>query len=382
MKKYLFVLTIILPLGLLAQKNANIQVEAKPGISVFIDNVFQGKTSLDYGGLIIEDVLPGSRNIKLIKEGFNPQEEKISIKPGEVYTYKVRPFIPKIKISESGNTGQQEIELKVGSLKIQSLPISITIKIPTLGVNYIKQKDKWIAEEIPEGSFAATFIFKDKTINHTIEIKHNKKTHLMVNILKMEVESNIYNMGSNNASFTPTSSSYTSASTDINKQNNVTYPTNVYTTRGITIGHTTIDYARKLGFECNKDSDNCSYSVEAPGIVFYDNNCDGVIEKASVIVGLYNSIPFLWRKKMGFDRSLSYNEWMDLLEGLEYSINVRQKPHTVDYDGKRSLEARVDASKENFIINLNFSIGYTDGYKKDSKNTLFSISILAEPTDN
>jgi len=182
----LFFFTIILPLGLLAQK-ANIQVVAEPGISVYIDETFQGKTSLDYDGLIIENVLSGSRIIKLIKEGFNPQEERINIKLGEVYTYTVRPFIPKIKIYESGNTGQQEIALKVGNLKIQSLPISITIKIPSLGVNYSKRKDEWNAEEIPAGIYSATFTYKDQSLSHQIKIAHNKTTRLMVNMLREDI---------------------------------------------------------------------------------------------------------------------------------------------------------------------------------------------------
>lgn len=187
MKSILTSFLLIFSVSLLAQK-AYIQVEAEPGISVFLDGSFKGKTSMEMGGLIIEDVSSGTCTIKVVKEGFNPQEERITIKPGEVYTYKVRPFVPGLKISQTGNTGQQQIDLKVGRLKIQSLPISIIISISSLGVNSSKSKDEWTADEVPVGTYTATFRGMNKTLSGSFEIKHDQLTHLFVNMVRGEIE--------------------------------------------------------------------------------------------------------------------------------------------------------------------------------------------------
>ena len=187
MKLILTSFLLVLSVSLISQ-NAYIQVEAEPGISVFLDKSFEGKTTTEIGGLIIENVSAGTHSIKVLKDGFNPQEEKITIKAGEVYTYKVRPFIPKLKITETGNTGQQKIDLKVGKLKIQSLPISINISIPSLGVNSTKSKDEWNVEEVPVGTYPATFNGNNKTMSYTIEIKHNHLTHLFVNLINGKIE--------------------------------------------------------------------------------------------------------------------------------------------------------------------------------------------------
>lgn len=187
MKSILTFLLLALTVSLMAQ-NAYIEVKAEPGISVFMDGLFKGKTSSDIGGLIIENISPSSHAIKVLKDGFNPQEERISVKTGEVYTYNVRPFIPKLKITETGNTGQQEIDLKVGKLKIQSLPVSITISIPSLGVNYNKSQDECNVEEVPVGSYAATFKGMNKSLTNTIEIKHNQLTQLFVNMVSGKIE--------------------------------------------------------------------------------------------------------------------------------------------------------------------------------------------------
>lgn len=58
-------------ISLFANVNAQktyIQVVAEPGVSVFLDGTFKGKTSADINGLILEDITPGEHLIKVVKE--------------------------------------------------------------------------------------------------------------------------------------------------------------------------------------------------------------------------------------------------------------------------------------------------------------------------
>lgn len=174
--------------GNLFAQTSYIQVISEPGISVFIDGIFKGKTNSEFSGLIIENIQPGYRIIRVVKEGFNPQEEGITLKPGEVYTYKVRPFISNIKIIQKGNESQQTISLQVGKLKIQSLPISINISIPSLGITNHKYQDTWEGQEISVGYYGVTFNWNDKTLTDSIQIYNMKTTRLFVNMLKGTVE--------------------------------------------------------------------------------------------------------------------------------------------------------------------------------------------------
>jgi uncharacterized protein (TIGR02145 family) len=165
-----------------------IQVVSEPGVSVFLDNIFKGRTTADIGGLIIENVTPGSRSIKVVKDGFNPQEDRINVKAGEVYTHRVRPFVPSIKIEQKGSVGEQKIDLQVGHIKIQSLPVAISISIPKLGVNSTKTQDEWMANEIPVGTYEAIFTWQGKTLKHFIEVRHKQQIHLFVNMMQLKVE--------------------------------------------------------------------------------------------------------------------------------------------------------------------------------------------------
>ena len=187
--RIIFTLAFIsIPIALFAQNKSYIQIKSEPGVSVFLDNNFIGKTSSDVGGLIIEGVSPGNHVIKVLKKGFNPQEKRISINEGEVFTYQVKPFIPKVNIEQTGNSEDQQIDLQVGDLEIQSIPIEISIIIPKLGVNSSKNKDEWRAKDIPVGSYLAEFSWNGKIVKYSINIKKNNLTHLFINMIKGKIE--------------------------------------------------------------------------------------------------------------------------------------------------------------------------------------------------
>jgi uncharacterized protein (TIGR02145 family) len=186
--KFVFIVFFIIPVSRTHAQATYIQVVCEPEVSIFLEDSFIGKTTGEIGGLIIENVIPGSLTIKVVKEGFSPQIERINVKLGEVYKYSVKPFVPRIKITQTGNEGQQQIELKVGKLRIQSLPVSIKVSIPSLEISDSKTQDVWNADEIPVGDYDASFNWNNKTLHYTIKVVHNKITHLFVNMIKGEVE--------------------------------------------------------------------------------------------------------------------------------------------------------------------------------------------------
>lgn len=177
----------------LTGQNAYIQVNGEPGLSVFLNGNFKGKTTADLGGYIIENVKAGKNLIKVVKEGYTPFEETISVKAGEVLAYKVKPFSKHVvTISEEGNNAETDKKAKVetGKLIVQSLPIEIKITMPAIeGVtNKAKSKDEWIADKIPSGNYKMIFTFNNKKIEKDVEINGNETTKVFVNMLSGEVQ--------------------------------------------------------------------------------------------------------------------------------------------------------------------------------------------------
>tara|TARA_R110001592_G_C13080497_1_gene742592 strand:- start:58 stop:1164 length:1107 start_codon:yes stop_codon:yes gene_type:complete len=194
MKSNLIIFCLLISTILQAQ-SAYIQVVGEPNLSVFLNNSFKAKTTSDLGGCIIENVTPGKNLIKIVKDGYTPFEETITVKSGEVLEYKVKSFTKhKVYVSEEGNTNETDKKaiVKTGKLIIQSVPIEIKITITDIdGINNsAKTKDKWQADEIPEGEYKIAFIYNKKIITKTVEIIGNETTSLFVNMLNGDFKSN------------------------------------------------------------------------------------------------------------------------------------------------------------------------------------------------
>ena len=171
------------------QATGYIQVKCEQGISIFLDGEFVGDTEKELGGLILKDVTAGEHKLKAVKSNYQPQVKTIKVTAGGVLVYTVKPFIPKIKITEEGETEQTEIKLQVGILIIQSLPVECEINIPLIGVNEAKKnKDKWKVEQIPPGNYRAVFKAMGKEIPYEFEIVTGRTSHLMVDFISGEVK--------------------------------------------------------------------------------------------------------------------------------------------------------------------------------------------------
>ena len=183
----LLVLSVI-SIKLSAQQDCYIQVKAEPNIKVFLNDEFKGITNLEYSGLIIEKLKAGTYKIRIVKDGYSPQTETIILNPGEVKIYQVKPFVPQYKITQSGNKQQQTIELKTGSLKIQSLPAEIQIEIPDLNIKSSKSDDEWNIEDIPIGLYKVKFTWGNKVLLDTVRIEQNEFNHIFADLIKGKVE--------------------------------------------------------------------------------------------------------------------------------------------------------------------------------------------------
>ena len=170
----LFSLISLMCIFVFAQGVGYIQIKCEPGAIVFLDNNFVGNTSSELGGLILQDVPAGSHEIKIVKEGSEPQSVKIDLKANEIYVYEV--FLKQIS----------------GSLLIETLPIDCIIEIPLLNIdkkhNGNKTEKTWEVFDIPIGNYRINFIALGKKVKYDLKIEEGVKKHLLVNILKNEVK--------------------------------------------------------------------------------------------------------------------------------------------------------------------------------------------------
>lgn len=122
-RKVIFISLLLLLISFMslysfAQGAGYIQIKCEPGAMVLLDDNFVGKTSSELKGLILEDVPVGPHEIKIVKEGFEPQSVKIDLKVNEIYIYEVKEFIPQLDVT-------QEVEADTDTIKPRVEPITI-----------------------------------------------------------------------------------------------------------------------------------------------------------------------------------------------------------------------------------------------------------------
>jgi len=174
-----------------AQSVGYIQIKCEPGAAVFLDNNFMGNTSLELGGLILQDIPAGSHEVKIVKEGFKPHSVKIDLKANEIYVYEVK-LLSEIKVTQSGETQTDLIKPKVGSLLIETIPLDCSIEIPLLNIDKEHEGNKtektWEVSGIPIGSYRINFLALGKKVKYDLKIEEGVQKHLLVNILNNEVK--------------------------------------------------------------------------------------------------------------------------------------------------------------------------------------------------
>jgi hypothetical protein len=195
-KRIIFIFLLLLLISLtgffaLAQSVGYIQIKCEPGAAVFLDNNFVGNTSLELGGLILQDISAGSHEVKIVKEGFKPHSVKIDLKVNEIYVYEVK-LLSEIKVTQSGETQTDLIKPKVGSLLIETIPLDCIIEIPLLNIDKEYEGNKtekiWEVSAIPIGSYRINFLALGKKVKYDLEIEEGVQKHLLVNILSNKVE--------------------------------------------------------------------------------------------------------------------------------------------------------------------------------------------------
>lgn len=135
---------------------------------------------------------------------------------------------------------------------------------------------------------------------------------------------------------------------------------------GITLGETDEDTLKNMG-----KADDGHYTVHGQNFWVHDGN---------IFKGMYltrpSQLPLKWRN-MGFDWYLTYDQWLDLLNDLGYTITIEEAPHIEMYRGHESFYAEVKAVNKTAAVptELSLDFKYSDITTTSGEGSLYSIDI-------
>ncbi len=147
---------------------------------------------------------------------------------------------------------------------------------------------------------------------------------------------------------------------------------------GITLGKSSSADIKAKGYTVKKDDDGDQMS-DVNGLAFWDFNHDNIFEILYIVQS--DALPERWLN-LGVNWSLSYNQILNKLRSLGFTIIKTEGPTTKKYSGRNTLSATVQlkAPNENFTVELKFDYGNRDneGYTVNSANSLYSMTFKIE----
>lgn len=147
---------------------------------------------------------------------------------------------------------------------------------------------------------------------------------------------------------------------------------------GITLGESTSANIKAKGFSVKKN-DRGNQVGKVNGLSFWDFNNDDIFEHLYITHS--DALPEKWLD-LGVNWNFSYNQMLNKLKSLGFTIIKTEGPTTKKYSGRNTLSATVKfkAPNENFTVELNFDYGNAnnEGYTANSANSLYSMRFKIE----
>lgn len=146
---------------------------------------------------------------------------------------------------------------------------------------------------------------------------------------------------------------------------------------GFTIGQSTAKQMEAQDYIV-KTMDSGARNCNVKGLKFWDFDKDKVFESLYMTDSSY--MPDKW-ESLGLTWRASYNQILKLFKRMGYSINIKEKPETKKFNGRKTLSAKVVATSDDGVLQFSFDFNYGnengEGYSLNSPNTLYSIDIKA-----
>lgn len=190
MKNGLHIILMVLVMGVTVFAESYIQVVCEPGVKIFLDGTFKGISNADDSGLIIENLVPGTYEVKAVRTGFASQQSRLIVAEKDVKNWTLRPFVQKEQVSQKNIAQMEAIEQQSD----QNLPLEQQLQVHERKLlKQIKKLATTLANPPADMKMAeVTTILNDKKkLEGQLKEVRLKKVRLQV-VLKGEEEKRFY----------------------------------------------------------------------------------------------------------------------------------------------------------------------------------------------
>jgi len=177
------VLSLLLPQ--IINASAVLQVNAEPGVSIWLNNELAGKTSREENGLLIADLVPGEYILKASKPGYDATETLLTVEDNQTIEWRIKFTKSVMKVEDAvKRVDSSMIEAKpTGIAVLRSIPLNAEIFFDGESIGNADKKLTYV----PAAEHTVKFVFQKRELAVKFSLQPDESILLRADFAKGEI---------------------------------------------------------------------------------------------------------------------------------------------------------------------------------------------------
>ncbi len=176
-------MSIFLPQNIFA--GALLQINAEPGVSIWLNNELAGKTTREENGLVIADLAPGEYFLKASKPGYDSTEILLKVENNQAIEWRIKLAKPVMKVEDSVKRidGSLIRSDPTGTFILKSIPLNAEIFFDGDSIGSADKKLTYV----PAAEHTVKFVFQKRELAKKFSLQPDEIISLRADFAKGEI---------------------------------------------------------------------------------------------------------------------------------------------------------------------------------------------------
>ena len=179
----LVIISMLLPQILFA--GSLLQISAEPGVSIWLNKEFVGKTTEGQNGLVIADITPGEYQLKASMPKYDPVETQIKIVSNQTIEWRIKFAKPVMQVEESVKRIDSSMirSEPTGTIIFKSIPLNAAIFFDNAPIGTTDKKLTYV----PVAEHTVKFVFQESKLIKKFALQADESLLLRADFMKGEI---------------------------------------------------------------------------------------------------------------------------------------------------------------------------------------------------
>jgi len=179
----LLAVSLLLPQVILA--GSVLHINAEPGVSIWLNEEYVGKTTKEENGLIVKDIAPGNHSLRAARQGYNSTDAQLEVEENQTVEWRIIFTTPVMNIEDGVkrlDTAMIE-STPVGTIILKSIPLNADV---FFNGKSIGSADKRISFA-PAEDYSVKFVFQKRELVEKFTLHSDETILLIADFTKGEI---------------------------------------------------------------------------------------------------------------------------------------------------------------------------------------------------